>query len=428
MAGNEITPSVVDDLKAIFPQHNQNILNYVHRSVVAVYGVVATNAMVLPSCIERILELPEGFEPPQEQEIVAEVDGIIAHNNDDDSDMNSSHMSGVSEENENEDSNNALSNAAYRNKDMPRYRDHVVVSSAENSPVFAKFETNYFPDDGMDEVLLLENISTPAEQTKSKVLEENDDVLEVSITLNHSKRKNDSLQDVLTPPDRKKRKSSSDSTDSFIRNNSAYSINMKEQQSANFRFEFPSSSTPVLKKSSFSGSSTISKGAVEAKLVSTPLSKSISFATTTPPNRPVPLSNSFTETSSTTTPLRKSISFAATTPPNHLVQLSKSFTATSSATMTPLKNPSFSTPPARSTSSSTITKSTEKNKAAKPVSVITSTRPPPKPQPVLVDIANLRKGMKDFNYYAKKRVVSYNLFSLLLIFEECLFLFSCKNI
>ena len=155
---------------------------------------------------------------------------------------------------------------AYRNKDIPRYRDPLLISSGENSPLMK--EKDYFANDGMDDVLLLENISTPADQSKPKVLEEDDDVLEVSITLNRSKRKNDSQMDNFLTPSHKKRKSSSDKDSSFAQNNnttasfisSPVTVDTSElnssTQSANVRFQMPNFSTPIGKKISFGTSST----------------------------------------------------------------------------------------------------------------------------------------------------------------------------
>ena len=51
MAANN--QSVLDELISIFPQHSQDVLKFVHESVSVVYDGMASDAMLLPSCIER---------------------------------------------------------------------------------------------------------------------------------------------------------------------------------------------------------------------------------------------------------------------------------------------------------------------------------------------------------------------------------------
>ena len=45
--------SILDELTSIFPQHSRDVLKFVHESVAVVYDGMASDAMLMPSCIER---------------------------------------------------------------------------------------------------------------------------------------------------------------------------------------------------------------------------------------------------------------------------------------------------------------------------------------------------------------------------------------
>lgn len=299
-------------------------------------------------------------------------------------------------------------NTAYRNKDIPRYRDPLLISSGENSPLMK--EKDYFANDGMDDVLLLENISTPADQSKPKVLEEDDDVLEVSITLNRSKRKNDSQMDNFLTPSHKKRKSSSDKDSSFAQNNnttasfisSPVTVDTSElnssTQSANVRFQMPNFSTPIGKKISFGTSSTTTTKSADRQIepsVKHSFGKSNSFSVSS--TIPKSVNGISLETNYMMTPTGKSVRSAERT--NNF--LNNLFTVSSTVSKLDVEGPNHNDPTPAGQNILALANDEEIPVSAPP--------PPPAPKPVLVDISNLRPGMKDFDFYVKKQVVSIRL-------------------
>lgn len=363
----------------------------------------------------RILELPEDFVPPKQATLADKP--LIDYSDysdgmDTDKAIDGSHSSDTSEINDN--------NTAYRHKEVPRYRDPVfIISSGENSPDARTKEKDYFADDDIDEVLLLENISTPADQSKPKVLEEDDDVLEVSITLNRSKRKNDSQFDDFLTPSHKKRKSSSDKDNSLVQNNptpsfisSPVTVDTSElnssTQSTNIKFQLPNFSTPIGKKIPFGASSTITtKSAVREveQSVFPSIGKSNSFSVSSTITKSV-------ANGANSNQISKSLSFTA---PSATTVQSAERTILGDFTLPRVKNNSF-------TASSTVSKHNDSatggsnilaldndEKTSFPAEVFT---PPPPPKPVLVDVSNLRPGMKDFNFYVKKQVVSISTIQL----------------
>ena len=385
MANNEGNTSIMDELTSIFPQHSQDVLKYVHNSVVEVYGIMANDAMTLPSCIERILELPQNFVPPKDELLQeASSDDYDEMYKDNSSDISDSQMSSS------EESTNNVDHTLYRNKNMPRYRNPVLISSGENSPVIGKIENDYFGNDGIDDVLLLEDISTPADKSKPKVLEDDDDdVLEVSITLNRSKRKNDSQIHDIPTPDLKKRKSSSDKDSPLVQSTTkSFSSQMTAAQlsssiqSANIKLQLPTFSTPVGKNDLFTASSK-STERQNLNINATPVGKNISYSTSST----ITKSSERQNLNSNTTPIGKNISY------------STSITSVNSIEKQPTLGDLLSR-------GKFLINHIEADICKTLVPAVLTPPPPPKPLPELVNIAILKKGMKDFDYYVKKRVVS----------------------
>ncbi|XP_066925821.1 uncharacterized protein [Clytia hemisphaerica] len=399
--------AILTELSSIFPQHSQQIITFIHNDVVNVYGQMADKTMILPSCIERLLELPDDFNVPTQEgntieqdmgveaEIVEEMvgndDRAILINSTINSTMNSTSTriadvtgnSLTTTSSSNLSTNNTAStpsssnhtttsddidldsmdtplsstssendNSFYRNKDIPRYREPVTISSGENSPVVAK-DPNYFPADDIDEVLLLEDLSTDVSQVRPKILDDDDDVLEVSITVNRAKRKNENHE---STPDAKKRKSSSDTSSTH---NS--SVNLSHVG-----------------------------GTIRTHVIV--------------PNR---LQDGAGPSNATSTPN------AARAGPDFTAGIFKQIEENRNNLFKNIIGASTITrPPTATIGSSTFTRPPEQQptpKAPTPIKVPETPPPPPPPvpapaPPVLVDIANLKKGMKDFDHYAKKRV------------------------
>ena len=53
----------IDELKTIFPQHTEGTVVYIYNDVIKIVGE-ENHALVIPSCIERLLELPDNFVAP----------------------------------------------------------------------------------------------------------------------------------------------------------------------------------------------------------------------------------------------------------------------------------------------------------------------------------------------------------------------------
>jgi len=493
----------ITELLSIFPQFEQDVIEYIFNDVSQLYGV-ANHELVLPSCIERMLELAVDFRPPINLANNQPIQNNGVFNDDVGAELvnlfQQDNKSAMNEDmNENSDGNDSDSEDSdrhqfYRNRDIPRYRDQQELSSEGSSPVAVK-EENLFPDDGTDELLLLEDLSTSKEKMKAKLLDDDEDVIEVNVTIGRTKRKNDTPIGSSAPKKKRSPDGSSFASSSTTQSRSqvGVAVNRLIDSSATTPVSVSTSSTetfrlrvPIPKPfpensiSTVNVTHTISNSASHVKAPKTPNS----IRTLTPQvSSNTPRTSATTSTPSTAnnfgsflkqmdytpvpaakTPVSLGISTSIRTPTTAATTASSAhnfFNAMNNAPVatTPTlgssnisKNASTSTIVGSShirqtptlvssiTTGVTNTATTANNFAnfsnnrthttvvaashslSKPgISAMTTTTtttttkkltpvrtpapPPPPPPPVLVDIANLKKGMKDFDYYAKKRVV-----------------------
>ena len=197
-----VRDSVITELQGIFPQHGLQTITYICDDVLNLFGNgVESEQLILPSCIERLLELPDDFVVPLvDNPIIEEVQGEIVqlvNANDNGNNLNlipnASHTpvqlplpsirdsddedsnSGIDDEtksNHDDELNLIPAFEEYRSKERPKYRDKVSTSS--NSSLSSSNSNNYFPNDSSDDLMLLEDISTPQDKVRHEVYDMDD--------------------------------------------------------------------------------------------------------------------------------------------------------------------------------------------------------------------------------------------------------------
>lgn len=337
--------NVIEELKSMFPQHNADVITHIYREVGQLFGD-AFHPSVRDSCVERLLDIPDDFVvPPSNKEDIPKLEdrgdllNIPAHSSDSSYDTD--------EDSEDSDDDLLSRHDYYRNKARPTYRESEKISSDENSQDYSN--DVYFPNDGTDELFLLEELSTAPEEMKPKELDENDgDVIEVNFILG-SKRK-------LKTPDMPS-KMSKTSVNDRVHSTPVTDVHTPIVVKTNISIpnRFPQPNFNVSNSISFGGSS--ASGTASSSTVTVHASSS---------KTPIRLKSSSTITSS------------------KVAQAFKN-TAATSATIT--------TPNSKQPTAALLVPIMQQPVATKEMLV-----------PVLVDIANLKKGMKDFDYYVKKQV------------------------